>query len=216
LASQFSPPSAFNHPSAIWLRMAFAVQMKRILILMSDTGGGHRATAEALQSVFVERYGGRLRVDMEDLWLRHTPPPLNQVPKSYRLLVNDFPWPYRLIYRVGEEPLATPFPNQALRTLLKINYRRPVARHRGHYGMVPQLRKWLPDALAASTGSTSTIPFSVPTCRCTLAGPTPPKVTNCTIPKPTATQRPLDHRFRGQSRQHAVYLRWSCARSFGS
>jgi 1,2-diacylglycerol 3-beta-galactosyltransferase len=81
--------------------------MKKILILMSDTGGGHRATAEALQSVFEERHGGQLRVDMEDLWLRHTPPPLNQVPKSYRLLVNDFPWLYRLIYRVGEEPLAT-------------------------------------------------------------------------------------------------------------
>lgn len=41
-------------------------------------------------------------------------------------------------------PLATPFPNKALRTLLKLNYRRPVARHRGHYGMVTQLRGWLP------------------------------------------------------------------------
>jgi len=41
-------------------------------------------------------------------------------------------------------PLATPFPNKALRTLLKLNYRRPVARHRGHYGMVTQLRRWLP------------------------------------------------------------------------
>ena len=28
---------------------------------------------------------------------------------------------------------------------MKITYRRPVARHRGHYGMVIQLRDWLPD-----------------------------------------------------------------------
>jgi dipeptidase len=44
-------------------------------------------------------------------------------------------------------PLATPFPNSDLRALLKLSNRRPVARHRGHYGMVCQLRDWLPDAV---------------------------------------------------------------------
>ncbi len=44
-------------------------------------------------------------------------------------------------------PLATPFPNSDLRALLKLSNRRPVARHRGHYGMVCQLRGWLPDAI---------------------------------------------------------------------
>ena len=44
-------------------------------------------------------------------------------------------------------PLATPFPSSALRALLKLSNRRPVARHRGHYGMVCQLRGWLPDAV---------------------------------------------------------------------
>ncbi|MBC8320717.1 MAG: C69 family dipeptidase [Bacteroidetes bacterium] len=42
-------------------------------------------------------------------------------------------------------PLATPFPGKDLRKLMKITYRRPVARHRGHYGMVLQLRDWLPN-----------------------------------------------------------------------
>ena len=46
-----------------------------------------------------------------------------------------------------KSPLATPFPGSELRKLLKITYRRPVARHRGHYGMVLQLRSWLPDAI---------------------------------------------------------------------
>ena len=45
--------------------------------------------------------------------------------------------------------LATPFPSSDLRKLLKITYRRPVARHRGHYGMVLQLRGWLPDEIGA-------------------------------------------------------------------
>ncbi len=44
-------------------------------------------------------------------------------------------------------PLATPFPSSDLRALLKLSNRRPVARHRGHYGMVCQLRSWLPDAV---------------------------------------------------------------------
>lgn len=46
-----------------------------------------------------------------------------------------------------KSPLATPFPGSDLRKLLKITYRRPVARHRGHYGMVIQLRDWLPDEI---------------------------------------------------------------------
>ncbi len=44
-------------------------------------------------------------------------------------------------------PLATPFPSSDLRALLMLSNRRPVARHRGHYGMVCQLRGWLPAAI---------------------------------------------------------------------
>jgi len=46
-----------------------------------------------------------------------------------------------------KSPLATPFPGSNLRELLKLTHRRPVARHRGHSGMIAQLRGWLPDAI---------------------------------------------------------------------
>jgi len=49
--------------------------------------------------------------------------------------------------RYVKSPLATPFPGSDLRKLLKLTYRRPVARHRGHYGMVLQLRDWLPNEI---------------------------------------------------------------------
>lgn len=39
---------------------------------------------------------------------------------------------------------ATPFPTKDMRRLLKINSRRNVARARGEYGMIAQLRSWLP------------------------------------------------------------------------
>lgn len=41
--------------------------------------------------------------------------------------------------------MATPFPHQEMRKILNINSRRNVARARGEYGMVTQLRGWLPD-----------------------------------------------------------------------
>ncbi len=44
-----------------------------------------------------------------------------------------------------KSPLATPFPGSEMRKLMKQTYRRPVARHRGHYGMIMQLRGWLPN-----------------------------------------------------------------------
>jgi 1,2-diacylglycerol 3-beta-galactosyltransferase len=36
----------------------------RVLILMSDTGGGHRASAEALRAGFQQLYGDRYRIDV--------------------------------------------------------------------------------------------------------------------------------------------------------
>lgn len=42
---------------------------------------------------------------------------------------------------------ATPFPTEEMRKLLKINRRRNVARARGEYGMIAQLRDWLPNEI---------------------------------------------------------------------
>jgi len=46
-----------------------------------------------------------------------------------------------------KSPLATPFPSKDMRELLDINNRRNVARPQGFYGMVAQLRGWLPDPI---------------------------------------------------------------------
>ncbi len=44
-----------------------------------------------------------------------------------------------------KSPIATPFPTKEMRKVLKINSRRNVARARGEYGMITQLRGWLPN-----------------------------------------------------------------------
>ncbi|XP_027774848.1 probable monogalactosyldiacylglycerol synthase, chloroplastic isoform X3 [Solanum pennellii] len=60
---------------------------KKVLILMSDTGGGHRASAEAIRAAFNEEYGDKYQVFITDLWTEHTPWPFNQLPRSYNFLV---------------------------------------------------------------------------------------------------------------------------------
>ncbi|XP_034917596.1 monogalactosyldiacylglycerol synthase, chloroplastic isoform X2 [Populus alba] len=60
---------------------------KRVLILMSDTGGGHRASAEAIRAAFNEEFGDDYQVFITDLWSEHTPWPFNQLPRSYNFLV---------------------------------------------------------------------------------------------------------------------------------
>lgn len=47
--------------------------------------------------------------------------------------------------KMVKSSLSTPFPRWEMRRLLKINSRRNVARARGEYGMIAQLRGWLPD-----------------------------------------------------------------------
>ena len=75
--------------------------MKKVLILMSDTGGGHRASAQALQAGFAQRFGDHFQVEIVDLWMKHTPFPLNQFPKSYSFLATRTPWAWKFIWRTG-------------------------------------------------------------------------------------------------------------------
>ncbi len=65
---------------------------------MSDTGGGHRASAQALKAGFAELYGDRFQVEIIDLITDFLPFPLNQLPKSYPFLSNDAPWLWKLLY----------------------------------------------------------------------------------------------------------------------
>ena len=71
---------------------------QRILILMSDTGGGHRASAQALKAGFDERFPGRFAVEIIDVITDYLPWPLNQMPKAYPFLSNDVPWLWKLLY----------------------------------------------------------------------------------------------------------------------
>ncbi|KAL4180145.1 hypothetical protein AMTRI_Chr13g123760 [Amborella trichopoda] len=64
-----------------------AERTKTVLILMSDTGGGHRASAEAIRDAFYHEYGDDYRVLVKDVWKEHTGWPLNDMERSYKFMV---------------------------------------------------------------------------------------------------------------------------------
>jgi 1,2-diacylglycerol 3-beta-galactosyltransferase len=71
---------------------------------MSDTGGGHRASAEALIAAFRQASPRSLEVDMVDLWVDHTPEPIRRLPGTYSFLINRTPWLWRLLWYGGQRP----------------------------------------------------------------------------------------------------------------
>ncbi|RME51095.1 MAG: galactosyldiacylglycerol synthase [Caldilineae bacterium] len=60
---------------------------KRILFLMSDTGGGHRAAAEAIDEAIHHLYPNTFHTFIEDLWKEHTPWPVNKIPAAYPWMI---------------------------------------------------------------------------------------------------------------------------------
>ena len=77
---------------------------QRILILMGNTGGGHRASALALQAGFEALYPGRFAVEIVDLLADYTVWPLTQASTIYPLLVNHAPWAWTLLYSTERHP----------------------------------------------------------------------------------------------------------------
>ncbi|KAF2286146.1 hypothetical protein GH714_010939 [Hevea brasiliensis] len=64
-----------------------AERTKNVLILMSDTEGGHRASVEAIRDAFKLKYGDEYRVITKDVWKEHTRSPLNDMERQYKFRV---------------------------------------------------------------------------------------------------------------------------------
>ena len=76
---------------------------KRVLILMSDTGGGHRASAQALDRSLSEQFPGKINVTIMDIWTDHAQPPFNNFVPVYRYLAKN-PLLWRGFYLWGLFP----------------------------------------------------------------------------------------------------------------
>ncbi|MEZ4861353.1 MAG: glycosyltransferase [Caldilineaceae bacterium] len=71
---------------------------------MSDTGGGHRASAEALKAGFQQAYAAQIQIEIIDLLMEHLPWPLNWPPRAYSFIVNEAAWLWKLLWLSGNHP----------------------------------------------------------------------------------------------------------------
>lgn len=77
---------------------------QRVLLLISDTGGGHRASAAAIVEGLTELHGDAVRCDIVDLLVEHGPWPLNRIPRLYLPLTSRYLGLWQLLWRMGEHP----------------------------------------------------------------------------------------------------------------
>jgi 1,2-diacylglycerol 3-beta-galactosyltransferase len=76
---------------------------KRVLILMCDTGGGHRASAQAIDRAISEIVPGKIDVQVMDIWTDHAKWPFNNFVPYYRFLAKH-PLLWRGMYLFGNFP----------------------------------------------------------------------------------------------------------------
>ncbi|MBK8137524.1 MAG: glycosyltransferase [Chloroflexi bacterium] len=77
---------------------------KRILFLMSDTGGGHRAAAEAIRDAILEKHGpDSITAELVDVYKKMRFPG-NKMPELYPHIVNKAVWLWTVLYRLGDSP----------------------------------------------------------------------------------------------------------------
>ena len=75
-----------------------ATRAMHVLILMSRTGGGHLASARALEAEF-RRQAPATRVTIVDLLVDHLAFPFNRLPQTYDTLVNRAPRLWRALWQ---------------------------------------------------------------------------------------------------------------------
>lgn len=96
---------------------------------MSDTGGGHRASANALGEAFKQLHGQAIQCEGVDLFAEYAYWPLNQIPRMYRPLTDRYGWLWRWLWQAGERPAVWGATTAVLGAWHSVRFRRFVAEH---------------------------------------------------------------------------------------
>ncbi|HET7011125.1 MAG TPA: glycosyltransferase [Anaerolineales bacterium] len=73
---------------------------RRIVVLFSDTGGGHRSAGEAIAEAVELEFPSRFQVELVDVFKKYAPTPLNQTPALYPEIMRR-PQTWGLAYRLS-------------------------------------------------------------------------------------------------------------------
>jgi 1,2-diacylglycerol 3-beta-galactosyltransferase len=101
--------------------------MKRVLILMIEGGGGHRASAQAIAEALTHLYGGQVTTTIVDVSKKCSFPLINQLDDIYRWLTSDGVWMWKALLYTDGEPwipetfswMLTPFFSQVMEQIYR-------------------------------------------------------------------------------------------------
>jgi len=99
----------------------------RILFLSSDTGGGHRASAEALGAQFQSLYPGSTYT-LVDIVKEHSHPPYNKLVESYKHL-SAHPHQWNLVYKLSNSPPVETLVKTHLKITTEKSVRKTIKKH---------------------------------------------------------------------------------------
>ncbi len=77
---------------------------KKVVFLMSDTGAGHRAVADAIRAGMEARYPDTYTFELVDVYRRYTPFPFTRLPEIYPRWVDYAPLTWELAYNAANAP----------------------------------------------------------------------------------------------------------------
>lgn len=104
---------------------------RAILLLTADTGGGHRAAAEALRQELDRRYGGRLvAVTCDPLTGAHANRIVRWVCLRYGPLVRTAPWLWSVLFHGTNNPVTVAVMRRLLARFASAPIAEALARHR--------------------------------------------------------------------------------------
>jgi 1,2-diacylglycerol 3-beta-galactosyltransferase len=78
----------------------------RVIFLVSDTGGGHRASAEAVEKAMELGYPGRFQIDTIDPFVEGSRPLLRWLVYRYTWLIKHMPRTYGLVFHSTDNRMA--------------------------------------------------------------------------------------------------------------
>lgn len=97
------PALAAALPRAAPYARAPVARKLRVLVLSSDTGGGHRASAHALQAALERLRPADVHVDVVDFWVQLAKGPGKTFPQGYAFLAKH-PWMWKVVYDLTRFP----------------------------------------------------------------------------------------------------------------
>lgn len=103
---------------------------KRVLILMSDTGGGHRAAAEAIrEALFIQHGQSSVHVELVDVFREYSPVPLKYMPEFYPWWINHSKSSWGVGYNLSNTKRRAKILSQGMYVTIESGLKRMIREH---------------------------------------------------------------------------------------